>query len=201
MVKEQEHQAQAEELAAATLKAVTEKMTVAAKMTTAKTTETAKTTVAGKPLAAQEKSTEELLRELRHMEDVEKFTQANAGELVVPDVLAYLLRTAAAHGISKKELGRDCLLERTYAAHLLGGSKKLTRDKLLIFALVGKFTPEETQTLLKYGQVSQLYIRDKRDKLLLFALQEHKTLEDTQELLQELGVPQLSTAPNTREDK
>jgi hypothetical protein len=183
MVKEQEHQAQAEELAAATSKAAQEKMT------------TAKTT------AAQEKSTEELLRELRHMEDVEKFTRANAGELVVPDVLAYLLRTAAAHGVSKKELGRDCLLERTYAAHLLGGSKKLTRDKLLIFALVGKFTPDETQTLLKYGQVSQLYIRDKRDKLLLFALQEHKTLEDTQELLQELGVPQLSTAPNTREDK
>jgi hypothetical protein len=55
--------------------------------------------------------------------------------------------------------------------------------------------------LLKYGQVGALYIRDKRDKLLLFALQEHKTLEETQELLLRLGVRQLSTAPNTRDDK
>jgi hypothetical protein len=172
-----------------------EKIAAAAKVAATEKTAAAPTTV------APEKSTEELLRELRHMEDVEQFTRANAGDLVVPDVREYLLRTAAAHGVSKKDLGRDCLLERTYAAHLLGGSKKLTRDKLLIFALVGKLTPEETQTLLKYGRVGQLYIRDKRDKLLLFALQEHKTLESTQELLREMGVAQLSTAPNTREDQ
>jgi hypothetical protein len=150
---------------------------------------------------APERTTEELLKDFRHMDSVEEFTSAHAADLVVPSPADYLIKTAAAHGVTKKVLTHECLLERSHAAHLLGGTKKMTRDKLLIFALVGKLTVEETQVLLKYGQVGPLYIRDKRDKLLLFALQEHKTLEETQELLLQLGVQQLSTAPNTRDDK
>ena len=164
----------------------------------------AQAAAAGKAVAATlepERTTEELLKDFRRMDDVEKFTSAHAADLVVPSPADYLLKTAAAHGVSKKVLTHECLLERSHAAHLLGGTKKMTRDKLLIFALVGKLTVEETQVLLKYGQVGALYIRDKRDKLLLFALQEHKTLEETQELLLRLGVRQLSTAPNTRDDK
>ena len=150
---------------------------------------------------APEQTTEELLKDFRRMDSVEEFTSAHAADLVVPSPADYLIKTAAAHGVTKKVLTHECLLERSHAAHLLGGTKKMTRDKLLIFALVGKLTVEETQVLLKYGQVGPLYIRDKRDKLLLFALQEHKTLEETQELLLQLGVQQLSTAPNTRDDK
>ena len=150
---------------------------------------------------APERTTEELLKDFRHMDSVEEFTSAHAADLVVPSPADYLINTAAAHGVTKKVLTHECLLERSHASHLLGGTKKMTRDKLLIFALVGKLTVEETQVLLKYGQVGPLYIRDKRDKLLLFALQEHKTVEETQELLLQLGVQQLSTAPNTRDDK
>lgn len=148
-----------------------------------------------------EKSTRELEHELQKADSLQDFTRKNAPELVVPDAREYLLKLVAERGISKPELVRESLLERTYGAHLLatGSKRHLTREKLLLFALAGKLTLDETQQLLKYGREGALYVRDKRDQALIYAFKEQMDVAGTQELLTQLGLKQLSTSPDTRD--
>ena len=54
-------------------------------------------------------------------------------------------------------------LERSYVYHLLSGEYGLTRDKLIQFAIIGGFSLEETNKLLKYAHMATLYARDTRD--------------------------------------
>lgn len=122
------------------------------------------------------------------MESVQAFQTANSDELVVPDALQFLLTTAQANGVTKADLVKISGLERTYAYHLLAGEKKLTRDKLLLFASAGRLNLEQTQQLLKYAGLGVLYARDKRDGVLIYGINKHFTVQDMEELLEELGL-------------
>ena len=66
---------------------------------------TAQAAAGGKMVTpAPERTTEELLKDFRHMDSVEEFTSAHAADLVVPSPADYLIKTAAAHGVTKKVL-------------------------------------------------------------------------------------------------
>ena len=130
-----------------------------------------------------DRDTDKLLSELNKMASLDEFYKAHAQELVVPDAVTYLLKRVKYKKISKAELIRKSGLDRSYAYHILAGKKKLTRDKLITFALAGGLTLMETQNALKYAGERHLYARDKRDWIFIYALHRHLNILDTNELL------------------
>lgn len=63
----------------------------------------------------------------------------------------------------------------------------MKRDKLIQFAIIGGFSLEETNTLLKYGQEAQLYARDTRDAVIIYGINQKLSLIEKNSTLDELG--------------
>lgn len=129
------------------------------------------------------KDTDKLLAELNNIASLDDFYKKHAQELNFPNAIDYLLQRAATRKLTKADLIRKTGLDRSYAYHILAGKKKLTRDKLLTFALAAGLTLTETQKALKYAGERHLYARDKRDWILIYALHQHLSVIDTNELL------------------
>lgn len=139
-------------------------------------------------------TTEELESELnktKSMKQLQKLQQEKEEAFSVPNVLDYLLETANSYGFDKKSFIKAVIqqssLERSYVYHLLSGEYGLTRDKLIQFAIIGGFSLEETNKLLKYAHMATLYARDTRDAVLIYSLQQKMSLIDVNLTLDELG--------------
>lgn len=96
-------------------------------------------------------------------------------------------------GVSRAEVVRRSLLDRTYAYQIFSGEKKLSRDKLIAIAFGLCLSDDEAQKLLKLSGNRELYARDERDALILFALQHKKTILEANELLFDHGHVPLKT--------
>ena len=119
------------------------------------------------------KDTDELFSELTKAKsdnELRKFYERNEEELQHPDAVSFLKQLFVKHNLKKADVIVKTGLERTFAYHLLAGSKTFTRDKLLIFAIAAQLTIDETQTLLKYAGEGKLYARDARDGMIIHAL-------------------------------
>ena len=140
------------------------------------------------------KDTDELYSELTRAKtdkEVKSFYKRNEGELQHPDAAAYLEQLFREHNLKKSEVIANSGLERTFAYHLLAGTKAFTRDKLLIFAIAAQLTLEETHTLLKYAGEGKLYARDPRDSAIIYALNQKLSIDKTNEFLHGLGLAEL----------
>ena len=140
------------------------------------------------------KDTDELYSELtkaKTEKDVKSSYKRNGGELQHPNAAAYLEQLFREHNMKKSEVIANSGLERTFAYHLLAGTKAFTRDKLLIFAIAAQLTLEETHTLLKYAGEGKLYARDPRDSAIIYALNQKLSIDKTNEFLHGLGLAEL----------
>lgn len=132
------------------------------------------------------KSTDELQSQLNKITNLNKYLQNNRQDLIIPNPLEYLIKLAKDKEISKAELVRNSQLERSYAYHLLEGSKKLTREKALALAFGARLSQEETQSFLKYAQLPKLYPRNQRDSVILYCLKKGFSLIDANLILADL---------------
>lgn len=139
-------------------------------------------------------TTEELESELnktKSIQQLQKLQQEKEEAFAVPDALTYLLELAKNRGLDKKSFAKAIIqqssLERSYVYHLLSGEYGLTRDKYIQFAIVGGFSLEEINKLLKYAKMATLYARDSRDAILIYGLQQKMSLIDINMTLDELG--------------
>lgn len=116
-------------------------------------------------------------------------------DVAVPSPLEYLLTIAEENGFSKKEYTREIIkqspLERSYVYHLLSGEKKLTRDKLIMLAIIGKFNLKQLNNLLKFAGVATIYPKNKRDMVLQYIFEKQLSLYDANICLLELGAEEL----------
>lgn len=86
--------------------------------------------------------------------------------------------------ISKTDLIQESGIERTYAYHILDGSKKNPgRDKILRLCIAASLSLEETNRCLKISKESPLYAKSKRDSLIQYALNQKLSVIDTNILL------------------
>ena len=74
----------------------------------------------------------------------------------LPEYLVHLLEKK---GLSQKDVIRASGLSASYACHIFSGERSTTRPKMLAIALAMKLTVEETQYLLHYAGLPQLYAR------------------------------------------
>ena len=140
------------------------------------------------------KDTDELFSELTKAKsdnELRKFYERNEEELQHPDAVSFLKQLFVKHNLKKADVIVKTGLERTFAYHLLAGSKTFTRDKLLIFAIAAQLTIDETQTLLKYAGEGKLYARDARDGMIIHSLNHKLDIWKTNILLEEMGLPEL----------
>ena len=143
------------------------------------------------------KTTYDLTEEIKSaigIEELKNYQKRNNAEMQ-KDPVQFLLDTAALHNIDKLSLIKNSGMERSRASHILSNDRTMTRDVCLAFAIAGKLTLDEANTLLKYAGHSQLYARNKRDSVLIYALDKGLSLMDTNSTLFDL---ELELVPKAR---
>lgn len=133
------------------------------------------------------KSTEELLKTLKHTPDVRTFLTQEQENFQNLPLHAYLNSLLAQKNIPPSESIRKSGLDRTYCYQIFSGKKSPSRNKLLALCIGLSLDFEETQTLLKSTGYPLLYPRKERDSIIIFALQRRMPIWEVNELLQDAG--------------
>lgn len=131
----------------------------------------------------EHKTTEELNHEIKQATDIEDFLSANKDHLLTHDLSDHLTMLLVQKGISRADVVRASLLDRTYVYQIFSGEKTPSRDKLIAIAFGLALSEEETQKMLRLSGNRELYARDERDALILFCLQRNKNIFTANELL------------------
>lgn len=132
--------------------------------------------------------TEELKHRIKNATDIDDYLNRNRRHMLSCSLHEYLGALLTEKKISKPEVIRNSLLDRTYAYQIFSGEKKPSRDKVIALGFGFKLSCEEAQKMLKLSGNRELYARDERDAVILFALQRSKTIDETNEMLQIRGL-------------
>ena len=140
----------------------------------------------------KEKTTTDLLSDIRKSSDISDFLKDNAAMLHYPTVAQYLNERIAKSSFSVGTLAGQMGYSRDYLYKLLANEKKApSRSFLLCMALTIKMSYEETVLLLKYAQAAPLYARNQADSIIIYALQHGMSLAETNEQLDLHRLPML----------
>lgn len=74
-------------------------------------------------------------------------------------------------------------IERSYFYHILSGSKRPGRDKILRMCIAAGMSASQTDEALKCGKEASLYAKNMHDAVIIFALNNHLSVTSTNELL------------------
>ena len=135
-----------------------------------------------------EKTTDELNNELKEATDIRSFIANNENELISKKISALLNELIERKKLKKSQIIESANLHKSYAYELFSGKKdNPSRDVMLRIAIAMGLDLEETQMLLKYSQLPQLYARNNRDSVIIYAINNKKNVMKCNELLTELG--------------
>ncbi|MDE6212642.1 MAG: helix-turn-helix transcriptional regulator [Lachnospiraceae bacterium] len=129
------------------------------------------------------KSTDELSHEIKVARNIEDYLNKNKEHMIMTDLSEHLNMLLSLKKLTKADVVRASLLDRTYVYKIFAGEKNPTRDKLIALAFGLHLSDLETQKMLKLSGNRELYARDERDALILFSLQRNKTVFEVNELL------------------
>ena len=133
------------------------------------------------------KDTDELVQELKSSRSMATFLQENQAEMVSRSLPKYLAHLLEKKGLSQKDVIKASGLSASYACHIFSGERNTTRPKMLALAIAMKLTVEETQYLLHYAGLPQLYARVPWDSIIIHAISHQKSVIDTNLLLDDFG--------------
>ncbi len=85
----------------------------------------------------------------------------------------------------KSKLVQDSGIERSYCYHILNGTKKPSRDKILCLCIAAKFNAEQTRRALEIANEGILYAKSSRDTLIQYAINQKFSVIETNILLEE----------------
>lgn len=105
---------------------------------------------------------------------------------------AYFQNYIEAHHLDKGEICENSGIERSYFYHILSGSKRPGRDKILRMCIAAGMSAIQTDEALKCGQEASLYVKNIHDAIVIFCLNQHLSVTDTNELLDSYHLPLLS---------
>lgn len=136
----------------------------------------------------KEKSTEDLLNEIRQTDEIQKFIKRNDDEYLSKPLCEIVGGIIKDKKLKKADVVARSGLNRIYAYQILSGKRVPSRDKLiaLCFGLLSGL--EETDKLLKLAGYSTLYAKNKRDSIIIFAINSGKSVFSANELLFDNGL-------------
>ncbi len=88
-------------------------------------------------------------------------------------------------GYEVQEFADEVGISKAYAYQLLNGSRRPTRDKLVMIAIRLELSLKETNRLLVAAEKKELYVKNKRDSVIIYAISHGFILEELNELLRE----------------
>ncbi|MBD5129245.1 MAG: helix-turn-helix transcriptional regulator [Ruminococcaceae bacterium] len=130
-----------------------------------------------------ERSTDELLNEIKQTHEIEKFIKNNSGEFTDKPLHEMLNELIVNRKLKKSEVIKGSGLNRVYAYQILSGKKMPSRDKLIAFCFGLQLDVDETNSLLKSVGLPVLYARNKRDSIIIYAINSGKSVFITNNLL------------------
>lgn len=107
-----------------------------------------------------------------------------ASDFNVKNISEYLNKLISDSIMSKSDIIKKSNLDRTYAYHILNGTRIPSRDKLIALAVGMNLTVDETDELLKVSRNMPLYPRDKRDAIIIFFIKSGKNVIELNEALE-----------------
>ena len=105
----------------------------------------------------------------------------------LPKWTDYMQRILQERHLRVKDIIFRCNLERSYGYQIFNGTRRPTRDILMILALVLGLDTEETRRMFELAGRAPLYARCRRDVAVLYGLTHGMTVSDVHELLLEVG--------------
>jgi hypothetical protein len=136
-------------------------------------------------------NTNTLLKRLFKAEDLDSYLESNALCLGTPDFCALLKSHCERKGLLPAHVIERSQIERTYGHQLFNGTRRPSRDKVILLALGLGLDVDETQQLLRAAGKSLLYPRLKRDAVILFAVRNRLPVISVQETLTKYGLTML----------
>lgn len=127
--------------------------------------------------------TDELVNEIKKASNIEDYLGKNNKYLITHSLSEHLNMLLSQKGISRADVVRDSMLDKSYVYQIFSGDKTPSRDKLIAVAFGLKLSDDETQQMLKLSGNRELYAKDKRDAVILFSLHHQKTIFETNDLL------------------
>lgn len=138
-------------------------------------------------MPTHDKSTEELLNEIKSTNEIQKFIDSNSGEFTSEPLHKLLCEMIKNKGLKKSDVVKRSGLNRVYAYQILQGRRLPSRDKLIALCFGLRITLDETNDVLKSAGFAKLYARSKRDSLIIFAINSKKSIFVVNELLFDNG--------------
>lgn len=133
------------------------------------------------------KTTDELLKIISQESRLERFFQCNSDEFEHTTLTDELNRLLILHQISKAQVVRHSLMDKTYTYQIFDGTKtNPSRNKLLAICLAMKISLSETQHILRLGHCEQLYPRDMRDSVIIYSIHHGTSVMDTNLILYDM---------------
>lgn len=132
------------------------------------------------------KSTDELLKILKHAKSAEQFIENNFNDINDITFQEYLLKCMETHSMTRSQVIDGANIQKNYGYQIFDGSKRPSRDKVLALCFSMSLSLEESNRLLKLSDHSILYPRILRDSIIIFALEKKINLIQANILLEEM---------------
>ena len=127
-------------------------------------------------------------RALEHeIQDSKEWSLLSGEDFSLPKWTEYMGMILQQRDLQVKDVIFQCNLERGYGYQIFNGTRRPTRDMLMILALVLKLDTEETKRMFELAGRAPLYARCRRDAAVLYGLSHGMSETDVHELLLELG--------------
>lgn len=133
-----------------------------------------------------QKTTQELLNQLKTVHDIGAFLNEHEGELLNETPQAYLNGLLLEKNLKTAEVSERSGLG-DYVYKIFAGARRASRDILLAVAFGMGLSLTETQQLLRISHQAQLDPRNRRDSILIYALENTLTVNTANEILFDLG--------------
>jgi len=134
-----------------------------------------------------EKTTDELLNEIKSSKEIDQYLYENGGELNSKTLSERIEEIIKEKRLKKPDIVARSSLNRIYTYQILQGKRMPSRDKLIALCFGMELDLEETNKLLCFAGYSPLYARDKRDSIIIFSIKEGNNIFRANEMLLEHG--------------
>ena len=128
--------------------------------------------------------TENLLKELKSISNIEEFFKKYENDFICETAPGYLTQLLEIKGLSLSDVAKNSGAGE-YVYKIFRGDRTASRDVLISIAFGMKLTLEETQLLLRIGKFAILDSRNKRDSVIIFAITHNLDIFETDDLLEE----------------
>lgn len=129
-----------------------------------------------------QKTTQELLNQLRTADDIEAFLDEHANELLSETPQNYLNGLLQEKGLKTAEVATRSG-QGDYVYKVFAGTRRASRDILLAMAFGMGLSLAETQMLLRISRKARLDPRNRRDSVFIYALENSLTADKANEIL------------------